>query len=435
MDLGAVLVGDDALIPKERYTSAEFLALEMERLWSRVWQVACREEEIAAPGDHLEYTIGDQSILVVRTDAGDVAAYYNTCCHRGTRLASGCGHFDAGTIRCPYHGWCYGLDGRVSHIPDEAEFGPLPELRLGAVRTGSWGGFVFVSMDPDAPPLLEFLDPIPTLLGAYHLERMRFRSYQTTVVPANWKALVDAFNEGYHVQGTHPQILPWTDDVSIAYEQYRTHARYGRLEGARRQLRPSPRLGLEDGQFDEAEILAGLVAGLGGAFLGEERALVDRLRAEGPPAGLTLLEAYQQARLALLRDRGVDVDGFTAERMTSAEDVFWFPNLVGPIYPGSAILFRARPDGIDPDQSIHDVWTLAWPADEDEWKMPERRVYPDCLAKDWGPIANQDYANLVEVQVGMHSRGCTGLRVNPRQEGNILHMHRVIDRYLTTHHH
>ena len=66
---------------------------------------------------------------------------------------------------------------------------------------------------------------------------MRFRSYLTTILPANWKAVIDAFNEGYHVQGAHAQILPWTDDTSIAYEQFRTHAHYGRLPSARRRLR------------------------------------------------------------------------------------------------------------------------------------------------------------------------------------------------------
>ena len=88
---------------------------------------------------------------------------------------------------------------------------------------------------------------------------MRFRRYQSTVLPANWKVVVDAFNEAYHVQGTHPQILPWTDDVSIAYEQLGIHAHYGRLPEARRELKPSPRLGLGPGDYDEGEILAGLV--------------------------------------------------------------------------------------------------------------------------------------------------------------------------------
>ena len=420
----------EALIPKERYISREFLDLEMQRLWPRVWQIACRAEEIPHPGDFVEYLIGDQSILVVRSEDGRIQAFHNTCLHRGTRLAAGVGTFPEGRIRCRYHGWCYGFDGCVANIPDREEFPDLPaDLRLGTVRTDTWGGFVFVNMDPDAEPLLEFLDPIPKLLGPYRLDEMRFRSYQTLVLPANWKAVLDAFNEGYHVQGAHPQILPWTDDVSIAYEQYERHARYGRLENARRELRGSPRIS-DNGDVDEGEILASLVAGLGGAFLKDERAIVEELRAARLPKG-TLLEAYQERRMALLQARGFDVSELSKDRMTSAEDVYWFPNMVGPIYPGSAILFRVRPNGLDPDSALKDIWVLEWRPPVDERPMPERRFYPDWTAKDWGEISNQDYANLVEVQVGMHSRGFAGLRLNPRQEGNIAHMHRVIDRYVS----
>src|SRR5438552_4628149 len=241
------------LIPKERYISRDFVDLEMERLWPRVWQVACREEEVPRPGDYVEYTIGDQSVLVMRALDGSIGAYYNACLHRGTRLASGVGTFAEGRIRCRYHGWCYDLSGCVTDVPDRAEFPDLPvDLRLGQLRAETWGGFVFVNMDPDAEPLLDFLDPIPKLLGPYRLDEMRFRSYQTLVLPANWKAVLDAFNEGYHVQGAHPQILPWTDDVSIAYEQFERHARYGRLENARRELRGSPRLA-SNGEADERD--------------------------------------------------------------------------------------------------------------------------------------------------------------------------------------
>ena len=116
------------------------------------------------------------------------------------------------------------------------------------------------------------------MLAPYHLEQMRFRASLTTIIDANWKAVVDAFNEGYHVQGLHTQILPWTDDVSIEYEQFERHAHYGRLAGARRELRPSPRLQLRPDEYDEGEILANMVGGLGGAFLAEERAAIEALR-------------------------------------------------------------------------------------------------------------------------------------------------------------
>lgn len=426
-----IRVADNGLIPAARYVSRDFLDLEMERLWPRVWQVACREEELPSPGDFVEYTIGDQSVLVVRTEGGEISAYYNSCLHRGTRLAEGCGTFEGGQIRCRYHGWRYRLDGRVCLVVDAEDFGPLPDgMRLGPVRAERWGGFVFINMDLDAPPLLEFLGPLPDLLAPYRLEQLRLRSYRSTVLPANWKAVVDAFNEGYHVQGLHPQLLPWTDDVHMAYEQFETHAHYGRLQTARRELRPSPRLGLDEAEIDEGEILASLVAGLGGFFYDEERQLVDELRAAAPSSGRDLLATYQERRRDMLQSRGVDVSGFSLDQMTSADDVYWFPNLVGPIYPGSAILFRVRPNGLDPDTAIKDIWVLQSPDPAKPQPSARRRFYPDWQAKDWGLISNQDYANLANVQSGMKSRGCRGLRVNPVQESNILHMHRVIDRYL-----
>jgi phenylpropionate dioxygenase-like ring-hydroxylating dioxygenase large terminal subunit len=432
----SLLVRPDGTIPKERYLAHDFLDVELDRMWSRIWQVAGREEEIPDPGDFLEYTIGDESVLVTRGRDCRLRAFYNSCLHKGTRLAEGCGQFDEsaddGDIRCPYHAWRYALDGRLVEVVDAGEFPGLPEgLALTNVRVDTWGGFVWVCLDPDALPLLDFLNPLPTLLAPYHLDEYRFRAYLTTILPANWKVVIEAFAEGYHVQGTHPQTLPWVDDVGIEYEQFETHAHYGRIAGARRVLRGSPRLGLDDEAFDEGDILLGMVAGLGGAFLGDERAAVEELRAAGLPRG-ELLAAYQVRRMAMLASRGFDVSGLEPDQMTSADDVHWFPNLVGPIYPGSAILFRVRPNGTDPDSSIKDTWVLEWPAPDAEWEMPRRRRWDDWTERDWGEITNQDYANMARVQAGLKSRGCTGVRLATRQESNIAHLHRVIDRYLTS---
>ena len=155
-----LLVRPDGFLPKERYTTPEFMDLEFERLWPRVWQIAGREEELGAPGAFIEYPIGDESILVVRTAGGEIAAFHNACRHRGTRLVDGCGSFANGEIRCPYHAWTYGLDGHLEHVPDREEFAGLPpDLGLKTVRVECWGGFVFVNMDLEAEPLLDFLDP------------------------------------------------------------------------------------------------------------------------------------------------------------------------------------------------------------------------------------------------------------------------------------
>jgi phenylpropionate dioxygenase-like ring-hydroxylating dioxygenase large terminal subunit len=430
MDLDTIVVGEDDVVPRARYTSAEFAALEFERLWSRVWQVACREEEVAEVGDFSEYLIGDQSIFVVRSDADTILAFHNTCLHRGTRLADGTGHFESACIRCRYHAWRYDLEGRLVEVVDADEFDPIPpDAGLRAVRVDRWGGFVWVCLDPAAPPLLDYLHPLPALLAPYHLDRLRLRTYLSTVLPANWKVAVDAFNEGYHVQGTHPQLLPWTDDVSLEYEPLGIHSHYGRLPNARRQLRPSPRLGLSEGEYDEGEILQNFIAGLGGLFYREERALVDDIRAN-PLDGETMLSRYQKGRRALLEARGVAVEEFADDQLTSADDVYFFPNMVGPIYPGIAILFRVRPNGLNPDSCIKDTWFLAWPQEDEPPRRAARRFFPDWTERDWGEITNQDYANMEHVQIGMKSRGGPGIRLNRRQEANLLHMHRMIDRYL-----
>src|SRR5438128_1331365 len=87
-------------VPKRAYIDRDYLELEKQRLWSRVWQVACREEEIAKPGDFITYDIADESLIVARTEQGEIKAYHNVCMHRGRRLAEGCGH--ARTFVCRY---------------------------------------------------------------------------------------------------------------------------------------------------------------------------------------------------------------------------------------------------------------------------------------------------------------------------------------------
>jgi hypothetical protein len=89
-----------------------------------------------------------------------------------------------------------------------------------------------------------------------------------------------------------------------------------------------------------------------------------------------------------------------------------------------------RPNGLDPERAIKDTWVLEWPRPDGAWTMPDRRFFADWRTRNWGEITTQDYENIERQQAGMRSRGFRGLRLNPRQEGNILHMHRVLDRYL-----
>ena len=419
--------------PRARYTSPEFAELEFERLWSRVWQVACREEEIAEVGEFCEYLIGDQSILVVRSDPDTVRAFHNTCLHRGTRLADGTGCFPDGCIRCRYHAWRYDLDGRLVEVVDEDEFDPIPpDTGLKAVQVDRWGGFVWVCLDPGAPPLLEYLDPLPTLLAPYHLDRLRIRTYLSTVLPANWKVAVDAFNEGYHVQGTHPQLLPWTDDVSLEYEPLGLHAHYGRLpeRAAPTASEPAPRASrgrLRRGR-DPRELrprprrpLLPRRACAGGGDPRHTPRRRDNAEPLSERDGVTLLVA-----------RGVAVEEFADDQLTSADDVYFFPNMVGPIYPGIAILFRVRPNGTDPGQ-LHQGHVV--PAVASGGRASEAGRAPILprldrarLGRDHQPGLRQHGARADRDEVPRRA----ALRLNRRQESNVLHMHRMIDRYLTS---
>src|ERR1700723_2004300 len=108
-------------IPKQRYYDPDFYALEAELFWPRVWQMACRLEEIPQPGDFVEYEILDQSVVVVRRDDGTVTALQNACRHRGVKVVQGRGS-GANSFICPFHGWCYGQDGTNSFVTRAKSF-------------------------------------------------------------------------------------------------------------------------------------------------------------------------------------------------------------------------------------------------------------------------------------------------------------------------
>src|SRR4051794_16349025 len=108
-------------VPAAAYVSREHAQREKQRLWPRVWQMACREEEVASPGDFYTYYIADESITVVRKQNGEIAAYYNVCPHRGRRLTSGCGRM--GRFHCKFHGWQWSLDGTAAEVVDRHDWG------------------------------------------------------------------------------------------------------------------------------------------------------------------------------------------------------------------------------------------------------------------------------------------------------------------------
>ena len=163
----------------------------------------------------------------------------------------------------------------------------------------------------------------------------------------------------------------------------------------------------------------------------EDQAVLEELKKNGPPPGKTVGKVFDELRLNAMRRSGIDVEGLTDKDLRGSGTIHLFPNFLGPITHGNATLYRARPNGLDPDSTLLDYWALEWVPPDSDPKPIERKFYEDWTTKDWGLINNQDFANLAEATRGMKSKGYRGAMLNPVQEANLIHHHRVLDQYLS----
>ena len=197
-------------IDTDRYRSRDFAARERELIWMRVWQIAGRVDELTEPGYWKEHRILDQSYVIVRGKDGELRGFVNACRHRGNALCSG-GSGNAGArFTCPYHLWSYDLDGRLRGVARPDLVGPIDKDEHGLLQVpvDTFAGFIFLNPDPDAAPLADFLGAeVVELLAPYHLDEMTTVLNVRESLDCNWKVVIDAFQEGYHIQGIHPELL------------------------------------------------------------------------------------------------------------------------------------------------------------------------------------------------------------------------------------
>jgi phenylpropionate dioxygenase-like ring-hydroxylating dioxygenase large terminal subunit len=428
------------IIPTDAYMSEDYARAEDVRLWGKVWQIACRAEEIPNVGDYVTYDILDESIIIVRNDSDSIQAFYNVCQHRGRRLTEGCGN--GRQFRCNFHGWRWNLDGQNVFVNDRRAWGRMltPEnTKLPSVQCESWGGWVWINMDPDCEPLLDYLGPVPRLLGPFELDKMRYRWRQWLIIPCNWKTAMEAFNESHHGPITHPQLNKFGVTPFWSCHTEGKHGWHGRAvsshpgsPGSNRARASASSAGRGDTRLLIWEALKSTMDEVNGCttdtMINAARRLVYELREGTPqPEVLAYLTASAERDDAA---RGVVWPKITAEIMEeSGHDWHLFPNSIvlhGVTY---ALCYRARPHGHDPNRCIFETYVIErYP--EGEEPTTNWEFIPDPTDPRWPNVLQQDFSNMPEVQKGIKSRGFMGARPNPRAEIVVSHFHKTLSEYM-----
>jgi phenylpropionate dioxygenase-like ring-hydroxylating dioxygenase large terminal subunit len=404
----------------ERFISADYARLEHERLWSRVWQWACNEEDLPEVGDHMVYDIGNRSALIVRTGPDGFKAFHNACLHRARQLKDGPG--SSSRLTCNFHGWSWNLDGSVREIPCRWDFPQVSdaEFALPEVRLERWSGFIFVNFNPNAGPLTETLDVIPEHFAHFPLTEKFTAAFVSKVLPVNWKTSMEAFLESYHTVRTHSQILAVTGDANTQYDVWDTASRSYTPFGV-----PSPHLGDvgDDEVFEQGVDF--FTKGQGGGR-----------REPGQTARSALAG---QLRGMFTQAMGVDLGQASDAEVLDGVQYFVFPNWFPWAGVVNGIQYRFRPNGFDPHSSILDVrLMLPLPPGGQRPPAAKERVLADdepfsAVAElgNLGPIFDQDEANLRAMQRGMQTTTRTGLVFSDYQESRIRHFHALLDRWMS----
>lgn len=207
-------------LPADHYRTADAFDLDRRAIFAREWVCVGRQEDLPARGDHLVVEVAGESLLIVRGAGDELFGHYNMCRHRGARLCDSDNDarwgvaLDAGVvgrslIRCPYHGWSYGLDGRLLAAPQLGEAPGFDKAGHGLEPVGiaCWGGFIFVSLTAQGEDrLAETLSDASRRLRNYPLADLRLGRAIRYDVAANWKLILENYNECYHCPGVHPEL-------------------------------------------------------------------------------------------------------------------------------------------------------------------------------------------------------------------------------------
>ena len=414
-------------IPFEHYIDDDFFAREMGKMWSRVWQIACREEHIPEIGDYAVYDIGRYSIIVVRISSEEIKAFHNSCLHRGTKLKPS---DSMGTtqdeIQCPFHGWTWDLDGTLNEVPCSWEFEHLDydQNRLREVLVDSWNGFVFVNMDVDSAPLLDYLEVLPD-----HFKQWRFENWYVAVhvrkhLHCNWKVAMEGFMEAYHTPVVHPEMCQVVGDWNMQHDIFGDHVS--------RDLCP---MGVSSPSLDEPLTQEELLkrSRPGNAPISD---LDDTRLPEGQTARSVMA---QEARQRFQGQYGLNLSSHSDAEVIDSLKYNVFPNLMfsgGASKHGLSIF---RPDGFDTNKAIIDRYTFLpvpkgqlRPEPAEVFVIAEEESYmtsPDLSAYD-ASVLDQDTSIMRWQQEGMHASAKGAETLSNYQESRVRWLHETLQKYV-----
>jgi len=403
-------------VPASRYTSREFHDLEVERVWKKVWQMACREEDIPTKGEYVIYDIAGISVIVIRQADGSIKAHRNVCLHRGRTLKEVDGKVD--NFQCQFHGISWNIDGTLRNMPCKWDFPQVgDDWSLLSVKVDTWGGFVFINLDPDCEPLLDFLGDMPKQFEKWPLEKRYKQVHVAKVLRCNWKVAQEAFMESWHVVATHSQLLPGIGDIVATYDTFGNFSRAITPNAV-----PSPHL---NWQPTEQEMFD---------------ALTDR-NLDQPvneiPADITAREHIANNRRNHLQNEL----GEAAQQLSDAEMLdsmvyTLFPNL-HPWGSYNRTLYRFRPYGNDPSMCIMECMILS--PYEGEERPHGVKMHMLGVDDDWTDapelglltrVFNQDGYNMPMVQRGLESDSLQEVTFAEYQETKIRHFHSVLEEWI-----
>jgi phenylpropionate dioxygenase-like ring-hydroxylating dioxygenase large terminal subunit len=420
-------------ISTDRYSSPEYQACERELVWMKQWQVVGRVDSLPNAGDWKVYSVFDQSFVVVRGKDQKIRGFVNACTHRGNAICEGKGN--AKRFTCPYHLWTFGLDGALVGVGRPDLVGPIDKGAHGLVEVSvdTFAGFIFLNPDPHAMPLAKSLGhKVIDGLAPYKLDEMTPVGMDVQEgLDCNWKVVIDAFSEGYHIIGVHPELLS-VIDLQAGNSRHGIFGDHG-MAASPFEVKNAANCSLEQ-QLDGVRSLPSTFPTVAEVLPLFEQ-MIDACRNGAGdivlPADETIRTILQKATRQTLTAKGVDATGLSDDQMSDNQGWFLFPNFFMTVRAGEATTIMAYPDPDgDPNKCVWHVTAYMWlpPAVRTEYRaqpvvVTERGTYPYFLA------LQQDYDQMQRQQRGLRNKGLSHISLI-REEASVARFHTVLDRYM-----